>query len=260
MPPASAGQRRHAEHELVEDAHHHPHVRKQRVEIASGDVAEILDEHRARPDGAPAQALALPLVLPFGARRGRRLGRHEQDHVVVDRDVVPIAAQPEPGLGLDGFVVVAAPEEAHLAEVVERGGHLDPHGLALAMRLLDLGVRQLDEVRALEHRGEALDQIGVSLLDDRPVEVRVRVELGIEIEVVVAQPLELVEIFVVIDRRQEAADVPELLALLLAAERAVLDQRIEDVGLADRDELVALAVAVLVGTWCRLGCRHCVVW
>jgi hypothetical protein len=78
------------------------------------------------------------------------------------------------------------------------------------------------------------------------------VELGVEVEVVVAQPLELVEIFVVVDRRQETADLAELLALLLAAERPMLDQRIEQVGFADGDELIA------VGRAARLGGRHCI--
>ena len=96
----------------------------------------------------------------------------------------------------------------------------------------------------------------VGTLERGVVEAPVRVELGIEIVVIVAQPLEPGEIFVVIDRGEQAADLPELLALVLAREMAVLDQRVENVGLADRDELVPVrGRAVVVAVIRRHGSR-----
>ena len=41
---------RYAQHELVVQAHHHPHIGKQRLEIGAGDVPEILEQHRAAAD------------------------------------------------------------------------------------------------------------------------------------------------------------------------------------------------------------------
>ena len=116
---------------------------------------------------------------------------------------------------------------------------------------------------ALEHGGEGFHQPRIGVRDRRGIEARTRIELGIEVVIVVTQPLELVEILVVIDRRQKPADLAELLALPLAAERPVLDQRCEQIGLADGDELVAVVVGapvlvLLLGGAASLGCRHCV--
>ncbi len=192
-----------------------------------------------------APALILRRVSRFLSRfdddPGCRLHRHEQHDVVVDEDVVRPLAQPEPLAGLDRLRVVAAAEEADLAEIVDRRLDLHAHHLALAVRLLDLGKGHFDEVGALEHGGERFDQIGVMALERGVVDARRRCELGIEVEIGVTQLLELVEILVVIDRRQQPADLAELAALLLAAEGAMLDQRVENVGLADGDELVAFA-------------------
>ena len=70
-----------------------------------------------------------------------------------------------------------------------------------------------------------------------------RVALGLEIEVIVAQPLELTERLIMIDRRQNPADLAKLLALGVA-KRAMLDQRVEQLGFANGYELVARAVAL----------------
>jgi hypothetical protein len=145
---------------------------------------------------------------------------------------------------------LAAAEKAHLTEIIDRRLHRDPHHLALAMRLLDLGMRHLDEVGILQHGGEGIDQVGIGHFLCGIVEARMRIELGIE--VVMAQPLELVEVFVVIDRGQEAADLAELLPFRRAGERSMLDQRVEQVRLAHRDELVPL-----VGRAARIIRRHC---
>jgi hypothetical protein len=66
-----------------------------------------------------------------------------------------------------------------------------------------------------------------------------RLELGIEVEVVVAQPFELREILIVIDCGEQAADLAESVALRLG-EAAVVDQGVENVGLANRDEMIPI--------------------
>ena len=78
---------------------------------------------------------------------------------------------------------------------------------ALAVRALDLLMRHLDEVGALEHGVSELDQLRIGAIDASRVEARVRIELRIEIVIGVPQFLEPVEIFVVIDRRQHPADL-----------------------------------------------------
>ena len=74
----------------------------------------------------------------------------------------------------------------------------------------DLRVRQLDEVGVLEHLVEGLHEVAVAALARRAVERGMRLDLGAEIVIVVAQPLERLEIFVVIDRRQHVAEPAEL--------------------------------------------------
>lgn len=107
------------------------------------------------------------------------------------------------------------------------------------MSAVDFGVRHLDEVRALEHQSEGVEEIGIGTLERVVVEARVRLDLRIEIEVIGAQPLQPVEIFVVVDRAEQPAKLAELV-VVVAGERTVLDQRGEDVDLADRNELIAV--------------------
>ena len=104
------------------------------------------------------------------------------------------------------------------------------------MGAADLRVRQLDEVGVREHARERMHEIRVGALERGVVEARMRVKLGIEVEVVVAQPFELREIFIVIDGGEQAAELAELVALRFVGEAAVVDQGVDNVGLADRDE------------------------
>ena len=67
------------------------------------------------------------------------------------------------------------------------------------------------------------------------VEARMRLELGIEVEIIVAQPFQLAEIFIVIDGGEEPADLAKS-RVRLVGQLAVVDQGVENVGLADRDE------------------------
>jgi len=231
----AARQRRTAEQKLVGQAQHDADIGKQRVEIDAGDVAEVFDEHRAWPQLVAGQTLALPRRCDIGLR----LHRHQQHDVVVDQNLHGALAQTEPAGGLERFHMVAAPEEPHLAVIVERRLDLDPHGGSPAMRFLDLGVRHLDEIGVRQHGGERSQQVRVGSLERVMVEAGMRLDLGIEVEVVVAQPFELREIFIVIDGGEQAADLAEAVALRLV-EAAVVDQGLENVGLANRDEMTPI--------------------
>ncbi len=150
--------------------------------------------------------------------------------------------------------MVAAPEEPHFAIVVERGPDLDPAHDVLAMHLFDVRMGHLDEVCALEHRRERLHELPISALERGQIEAGMRVELGIEVEIGVAQMFEPVEIFIVIDRPEQAADPAEFFALLLARELPMLDQRVEDIDLADRNEMAAVVLGAAVAA--RIDRRH----
>jgi hypothetical protein len=80
-------------------------------------------------------------------------------------------------------------------------------------------------------------------------------ELGIEVEVVVAQPFELGEIFVVVDGGEPAADLAEAVALRVIGELAVVEQGVQHVGLADRDELIPIVGSVRVRAIGRARCH-----
>src|SRR5579862_7472003 len=69
-----------------------------------------------------------------------------------------------------------------------------------------------------------------------------RRDLGAEIVIVVAQPLQRLEIIVVINRRQHGAEPAEFFAVLLAFAIALLDQRGQEVALADGNELIGAVV------------------
>ena len=71
------------------------------------------------------------------------------------------------------------------------------------------------------------------------IEARVRVELGVEIEIVVPQTLERIEIVVVIDGCKASADLPEFLSLCFARKRSMPDKRSQQIVLADGNELLA---------------------
>src|SRR3954451_19361334 len=126
---------------------------------------------------------------------------------------------------------MAAPEESDLPVVFQRGLDVDANDAVLAMGALDLLLRDFDEVRAVQDFGEGVDQIAIGAFESGAVEACLAVGFRAEIEVVVAQPLELIEILIVIDRAEQAAELAELL-LGLARERAIRNDRIEDVDLA----------------------------
>ena len=84
-----------------------------------------------------------------------------------------------------------------------------------------------------------MQQIGVGALGLGLIPDGVRDGRWVEIVIVAAQTLERREIFVMIDRRQHLAKPAEFVARPVADERALFDQGVEDVVLADRNEPVA---------------------
>ena len=148
--------------------------------------------------------------------------------------------------------VLAAAEEPHLAEILER--RLDSTRTSTSSRCarFDLLVRHLDEIGALEHGGKRFGELRIGAFHRIGLNAHARDQLRIEIEIGVPQLFQAVEIFVVIDRRQQLADLPETLALGVVGKAATLDQRVEDVGFADRDE-----VASLVAGAARRPCAAC---
>ena len=86
-----------------------------------------------------------------------------------------------------------------------------------------------------------------------------RLELGIEVEIIVAQPFQLAEIFIVIDGGEEPADLAEAVALRLVGQLAVVDQGVEKVGLADRDEMIPIVGGVGLPAIGRARC-HGLIW
>ena len=78
------------------------------------------------------------------------------------------------------------------------------------------------------------------------------IDLRIEVEIVVAQPFQLLEIFIMKDGGERSADVSELHALRFARKRSMLDQRIQQLGFANRNEPLACSGPPLLAF-----CRHC---
>jgi len=142
----AADDRRHAERESVEQAHHHPHVWKQRLEIAARDMAEIFEQHRATADFVSASPGARQHLAGFGRRHAVRLGRDHQHHVVIDLDLERTPAQAEPDGNVDGLLVMTAPEHADIAIVSDRRLDLHAHQRMLTKRPGDLVVRDFDKV------------------------------------------------------------------------------------------------------------------
>lgn len=167
--------------------------------------------------------------------------RHQQDNVVIDIGLDAALAPTVPLGDLNRFPVVTAAEEADIAVVVHRRLDVDADDGVLAMGKCDLLMRDFDEVRAMQHPQERADHVLIGAFDHGGIEAHMTVELGIEIEIVVAQPFELVVIFVVKDRSEQSAELAKIFALLLAAQRSLLDQGVQDIALSDRNEMIPSA-------------------
>ena len=130
---------------------------------------------------------------------------------------------------------------------MERRLDLDPLPDTAPVGVADLRVRQFGKIGFLEHLLEGLHEVAVAALARRAIERGMRRDLGAEIVIVVTQPLECLEIIVVKDRRQHVAEPAKFFAVFVAFEGALLDQRGQDVALADRNELVEAVVRRVMG-------------
>ena len=117
---------------------------KQRVEIGAGDVAEIFQQHRAGPHLGLRACASCRSSASFFIVTSRTTSSYTSNSTLR-------LPQAEPLGNLDRFAVMAAPEEADLAVVVERRLDVDLHQRVLAMGAVDLLVRDFDEVGVVQH-------------------------------------------------------------------------------------------------------------
>lgn len=200
-------------------------------------MLKIFQQHRTWNDLAALQEAQFPTRADFSLR----LHRYHENDVVEDIDLDLASPQAEPFGDLDLLGMVAAPVEAHFAEIVVLRLDLDRHR-APAMRVGDVLVRQFLEIGVLEDAVERADEIVVSAVALRAVGRGEASDLGTEIVVIVAQSIERLGIFVMTDRAQRAGKTPKLLALFGAGESALCNQGIGQIFLANRDESIASPV------------------
>jgi hypothetical protein len=100
-------------------------------------------------------------------------------------------------------------------------------------------MRDLDEVCVRQYADEFIAQFLVGRIQILCRTELVRIDLGIEVEVGLAQPVELFEIFVVQDGAEHAGQLPEA-GLVGFVETALCNEPVDDIGLAQRNDTVAL--------------------
>ncbi len=228
---------RHAQRKMVEQAPHHTYIGKQRLEIGARNVAEILEQHRAAADLLSAAPCARQCPAFVGRVHVARLGRDHQDNVIVDHDLERPPAQTEPGRNLDRLHVVPAAEHADIAIILDRRLDLHPYPGALAKGFRDLLMRDLDEVGVGQHADEFVAQLAVGRAQILGRAELVRIDLGIEVEIGLAQPIELFEIFVVQDGAEHAGELPES-RLVGFVKTALCNEPVDDIRLPQRNDTV----------------------
>jgi hypothetical protein len=108
----------------------------------------------------PACSCAEPAAFArFGAKGGFRLHRHHQHDIVVDHRLDFPPAKPEPPRDFESLLVMAAAEEPHLAELLDRGPQRHSHKHVLTVASFDFLMRHFDEIGALEHGREGFNQL-----------------------------------------------------------------------------------------------------
>ena len=164
-------------------------------------------------------------------------GRDQHHHIVIDLDLDGLVPPSEPDRDRHPFLVTAALEDPDIAEFVERRLDAHPYQSVRFLRARDLGMRDLDEIRALHHACEFVDEIevdavGLFALDREGRGVR------IEMEIRLPQLFELVVIFVMKHRSQHAGKKAQS-GHLVFGQPALADQAGEKVDLAQRDDALA---------------------
>ena len=217
----------YAQHELVGQAHHHPHIGKQRLEIGARDVPEILEQHRAA-----ANFLTAPLAAPAqlaGVRRrvAARPGRNHHHHVVEHLDLVRAPAQAPPDRNFDGLHVAAAAEHADVTILLDRSLELDSNQSVFVKGLDDFIMRDLDEIGLGEHTHHLLAQPAIGRLVILLRSAGPRIDLGVERKIGFTQQVQLFEILVMKDGAELTRKLPEpdLTSMVEAARgREAVDQ------------------------------------
>jgi len=119
---------------------------------------------------------------------------------------------------------------------------LHSHQRIVAMCAFDLFVSDLGEIGVVKRARQRNDQIPVGAFEGRRIGAAMTVALRVKIEITVAQAFELVVVFIVIDRAEQAAEPAEPVAIRRNVKRAVIGQGVQDVDLADGNEVLAFAV------------------
>ena len=144
--------------------------------------------------------------------------RHQQDDVVIDLDLGRAPAPAKPYGNFDGFPMLAAAEEQHFAVVVARrvDHETEPaHARGGRWSISSCGISM--KLALCNTAPERIDQVAIGPLDGGGIGAAMgAVDLGTEIEVVVAQLLEPVKILVVVDRSEQLAELAEFLPVRLA--------------------------------------------
>jgi len=100
-------------------------------------------------------------------------------------------------------------------------------------------MRNLDEVGVRQHADEFIAQFLVGRIQILCRAELVRIDLRIEVEIGLAQPIEFFEIFVVQDGAEHAGQLPES-GLVGFVKTALCDEPVDDIGLAQRYDPVTL--------------------
>ena len=233
----AADKRRHAQCKMVGQTHHHADIGKQGLEIAAGDVAEILEQDRAAAD-----LLFTPLGAPeclagIGRRRAVRLGRNHHHHIVVDLDFERTLAQTKPGRNIDGLLVVPAAEHADIAIVLDRRLDLHAHQGVLAKGARDLVMRDFDEVGLRQYTDELFVQAEIGRLAIGGGAARFRIDLRVEVKIGLAQPVKFFEILMMKNGAQQAGKLPKS-CLLDVVKAALGDEPADNIRLPQRNETI----------------------
>ena len=202
-------------------------------------MPEILEQHRAAADFLPAAPCARQCPAGFVRAHVVGLGRDHQHDVVVDLDLEWTLAQAEPGRNLDRLHVAAAAEHADVAIILDRRLDLHPYPGALGKGLCDVLMRDLDEVGIGQYADEFVAQLPVGLAQILGRAELARVDLGIEVKIGLAQPIELCGVFIVQDGAEHAGQLREFFLVGLV-KTALGNQPVDDVRLAQRNDAVAL--------------------
>src|SRR5262249_18985468 len=121
--------------------------------------------------------------------------------------------------------------------VLDRGLDLHPYPGALGKGFRDLLMRDLDEVCVRQYADEFIAQFLVRRIQILGRSELMRIDLGIEVEIGLAQSVELFEIFVVQDGAEHAGQLPES-GFVGFVKMGLRDEALDDIRLPERNDTV----------------------